>query len=321
MPENKELQNLAARDKKHESWLTLKAAYEEYQSSPRLSESMLAQQRSEDCVADSGSVFEAQQRAFERYIEARMDFLGCWVDQADKPSIDRGSPATMPVSQSDKKRRLGAVGAPFANGLPILQILPLLLLCVTAIPAILQQRHTRELQAALHDLQARIDRAREAVPPGRQATDAKPVPGLSAIREGKRATSPAATIRRRPAVATQIRQGKLSRTGQKKPVQATGIQKAQAGTRRERFGAPTYYPFTLSPSRQFKRLGPIRVTVSAIDPRRESVKLSFVSDFGRLDLQQLKPNQPVWIPLGNRQRPLEFVVDRIGWTSLEGHLG
>ena len=282
---------------------------------------MIAEQESEDSVTISRRVFDAQQRAFEQYIEARMDFLGCWVDQVNKPSIDQSSPAAMLVSQSDKTRRLGVNWAPLASRMLILRILPFVLLCMMAISEILQQRHMRELQAALHDLQARLDQAREALPSRGQVTDAKRILEQSAIREGTSAISPAGTAHRQPAVATQIRQSQPPRTGQKKAVQVTRIQKAKAGTQSERLGTSTYYPFTLSPSHQFKRVGPIRVTVSAIDPKRGSVKLSIVSDFGRLDLQQLKPNQPVWIPLGNHQRPLEFVVDRIDGTSLEGHLG
>ena len=326
MPATKEFQELAERDRKHKSWLALKGAYEKYQACSRLRDSIIAEQQSEDSVAPSERAFEAHHWAFEEYIEARMDFLGCWIDQANKPSIDHNptdhSPtAAMLASQPDHTRRLGVDWAPFTNHMVLRRILPLVLLCAMAISGILQQRRTHELQSAFHDLQVRLDQNRPALLSRAQVTDARRVSEPSANHEDARATSSAATTHRQEVVATQIRQGPVSRTRAKKSVQVTGIRKAQAGTDWEGFRTTTYFPFTLSPSRQFKRVGPIRVTVSAIDPKRESVKLSIVSDFGRLDLQQLKPNQPVWIPLGNRQRPLQFVVDRIGWTSLEGHLG
>jgi hypothetical protein len=322
MPENKDLQELADRVKKHESWLALKAAYQKYEASSRLWDSTIAQQQSEDSVPASERVFEAHQRIFEQYIEARMDFLGCWIDQANKPSMNHNSTATMLGSPPHKIQSLGVGWAPLANHMLTRRILPLILLCATAISGILQQRRTHELQSALHDLQVRLDQTRKALPSGDQVTDAKRVLEASPTLESARAIAPAAaTTQRRPAVANRIRQNRPARTARKKAVQVTGMQKAPAATHGEGFRTSTYYPFRLSPSRQSKRLGPIRVTVSAIDPKRKSVRLSIVSDFGRLDLLQLRPNQPVWIPLGNRQKPLEFVVDRIGGTSLEGHLG
>jgi hypothetical protein len=321
MSENKELQELADRERKHKSWLALKTAHERYQALCRLRDSMTGQEQSEDSVADSEKVSEAHRRAFEQYIEARMDFLGCWIDHANKPSMNHNSAATMPASQPHRTQPLGVDRAPFANHMVIRRILPLMLLCVAAIFGILQQRHTHELQLALHDLQVRLDQTRKALLPEGQVGDAKRVLEPSATPEVARPISPAATIYRQPAVATRVRQSRPSPALQKKTVHVTVILRAQAATHREGFGTPRYVAFTLSPSRQSKRVGPIRVTVSAIDPKRKSVRLSIVSDFGRLDLPQLKPNQPVWIPLGNRQKPLEFVVDRIGGTSLKGHLG
>jgi hypothetical protein len=309
MFENEHFQQVD-RDEKHESWLALKAAYENYQISFRLLESMIAQQ-SEDSVAVSGRMIEVQQRAFEQYIEARMNFMECCVDETKEASIRpafaaRDTATTRLAAQPGKTVHFGVDWAPFANRMLILRILPLVLLCVTSISVILQQKHTSELQATLHDLQGRLEQVR-----GAAASAGEALPPGGPVMNAKTAVQPP------PAADNPVPSGQSSPGSEKKVVPTT---KVQAPTLRD-FGMPLFYPFTLPASHQFQRVGPIRVSIAAIDPKRAFVKLSVVTDFSRLDLPQLRANQPVWIPMGHYQKPVEFVIDRIGATSLEGHLG
>jgi hypothetical protein len=306
MRENEQFQELPERDRKHESWLALKAAYEKYQICFQLMDSMVRQQPEGSMAATE---FELQERAFE-YVEARMDFLECCVDQATAPNMDRGPAVAILASQPDTTKRIGFGWALSANRMAILCILPLVLLCAMAISVIIEKRDARQLQAAFHDLQTKLDHAREALPSAGQVRSASP--------EGPKAASSPAD--RKSEIASEIREGQPSRTREKKDVPVTGGSRAPAGAQREPSGTLAYYPFTLSPSRHPSRIGPVIVTVSAIGPKRESVKLSIASDVGRMDLPHLKPNQPVSIPFGNRRRRLQFVVDRIGRSSIKGHL-
>jgi hypothetical protein len=307
MDENKDFEHLDDREKTHEYWLAMKTAYEKYQISFELLHSTIVQQQYEDAVTVSRE-FEVQQRAFQQYIEARMAWLESYVDETKAPPMDHTLPAATPVWQEDKTQSFFVDWFPSAKGALILQIVPLVLLCVTAVSVILQQRHTRELQAAVYDLQAKLDQAQAVLPAWGWMPDAP-----------KSALGSSATGQQQPSAA-QSGPDQPAQTGQGKSVPASGMQQAQAGVQSQRSATTGYYQFALSSSHPFKRIGPIQVALGAIDTKRKSAKLSIVSDFGRIDLKQLKPNQPVWIPLGNRGS-LVFAIDRISATTLAGHLG
>jgi hypothetical protein len=306
MPERNERPELA-HARKHEYWLQLKTAYEKYQISSISLASPIARQTSGGSEGAAAEEPETQQRAFEQYIEARLDFLECCFDQSNAPLVNRGpqahSPFREPEMTSEGTRFLSVDWAPFAGRMLLLRVLPFALLCVTAFSVILQQRHTRELEAVLETLQARIGQPLESQPPAQQARDARHGISPSVIHQDGHPLPPAQAAHKRPAVAPQVHPSQPSRTAQ--PTS----------------GWPVYYEFALSPSRQFKQVGPVKVTVAAIDPKRKSARLSITSDLGTLQLQQLKQNQPVWIPIGNREKPIEFVVDQIDRTGLKGHLG
>ena len=78
--------------------------------------------------------------------------------------------------------------------------------------------------------------------------------------------------------------------------------------------------FSLSRSSQFKRVGPIKVSLKSVDMQRNSVDVSIVSESGKVKVQHLRLNQPVWIKRSYRGQPMELVVDRITANGVSGHL-
>jgi hypothetical protein len=80
------------------------------------------------------------------------------------------------------------------------------------------------------------------------------------------------------------------------------------------------YRFSLVPSHQFKRVGPIEVSLRSVDARQNRVSLSIQSESARLNLQHVRLNQPVRIDAGERGQHLELVIDRISGDGVSGHL-
>jgi hypothetical protein len=88
----------------------------------------------------------------------------------------------------------------------------------------------------------------------------------------------------------------------------------------EKRASPGYRQFSLVRSRQFSRIGPIEVSLVSVDEGRNSVSLSILSGSGNLHFSHVKPNQPVWIPTGDRRKGLELIVDRIAKDGVAGRL-
>jgi hypothetical protein len=80
------------------------------------------------------------------------------------------------------------------------------------------------------------------------------------------------------------------------------------------------YRFSLAPSRQFKRVGPIEVSLRSVDARQNRISLSILSDSARLNFQHVRLNQPVRIGGADHGQRMELVIDRISADGVYGHL-
>jgi hypothetical protein len=288
------------RANQRECWAALKAAYEEYKIASAILDSRIGLEESEGPDAGVGEQFRAQQLAFERYMEARMAYLDTCVDKATARATLSNSLAVIPVQHTNSEQPPPIAWPPFAMVAPVLRGLLVALLCVTAFSAVLQQRRTHDLQAAFNELQVRFDQVNESLAARGQVLNASRVldPSTRCPTQGH-----LAPVQRHPSGALQAK---------------SGLPPAQAGTPRKSHGKPGHYQFALSPSHQFQRIGPIRVTLIAMDRKRQSADLSISSDADKFAIRRLKPGQLVRIPL--RSKALEVVVDRIGPTGLVGHL-
>ena len=85
-------------------------------------------------------------------------------------------------------------------------------------------------------------------------------------------------------------------------------------------GARTYYSFSLEPSSQFQRVGPIQILLRSLDVQRSYVSLSIMSGPVKVEVQRLRLSHPLWIGDAQRQQPLELVADRIGGKRLYGRV-
>jgi hypothetical protein len=58
------------------------------------------------------------------------------------------------------------------------------------------------------------------------------------------------------------------------------------------------------------------VLLRSADPQRSYVNLSLMSGPVKLEAQRLRLSQPLWIGDGQRQQPLELIVDRIAGNRI-----
>jgi hypothetical protein len=314
---------LAERNGGHDRWLAMQSAYAEYR---RASDALECTRQSADDSSTTERlrlvVLEGQQRvAFERYLEARMEFLEFRFDESNPPG---DSLAALPPREKENFG-IGSCLA-FANRRPVLPILAVLLLCTTAFSLMREQKHVRDLETSRDELKAALDRTREGLRQLEEKVNASQPAQHLAIqpvdhgsRSGERRLLPTSTPNAPGRKSAGEGQGKRqpSLHAQK---QVAANHNPQPDGKPQSAGARNYYNFSLAPSRQFKRIGPIEVAIRSVDAHGKSVSLFIVSDPIKLDVPHLGVNQPVWISRGLRKQPLEFVVDRIAGNRLDGHL-
>jgi hypothetical protein len=240
------------------------------------------------------TLLEARGLAFERYMEARMEFLELRMDRCNPPAISPSNDETRSV--------IDAWFVPYRRFLPI-ALAGMLGIAVFALAV--ERRQVHDLEAARDELRVSLDQTRA----GLQALAKKPdVPGdAKSPVLGQTERTPAV-----PAVAPQ--------PAQRKPPSTPHWRRVSGRERSQKPGAHRYQSFSLARSRQFKRVGPIELSLRSVDVERNSVSLSIVSDTGKVNMEHLKPNQPIWVKAGQRGRQLELVVDRIAKNGLYGHL-
>jgi len=295
----------------HERWLVMQSAYAEYQRASEACGSTV--QFADDSIPSARirlTMLDGKQRAFERYLEARMEFLEFQFDGSKLP----------PAAPSERDTEASKVSSwsVFANYMPVLQMLGVILLCTTAFSLVREQKHLRDLEAIRSQRWATLSQPRDGVALYGHRLDIGLAPQQAAIRDvGQTPLGPAL---RKPTTTPQATARRGQPAQRVQPKQAGAKPEPAKKTQSRRIGTPNYYRFSLSPSRRFELVGPIKVSLLPVDSRRKSVGLSIHSNSMQMDVTHLQLNQPMWINVGYSEQPLELVVDRIDGNRLDGHL-
>jgi hypothetical protein len=270
------------REQGHNRWLAMQSAYAEYIRATEALEDFRKFPESFNLEPGADPV-EAKRDAFERYLEARIEFLELRFDEISQ----RGSrPAKQPLHDTV----YSAIGARIGT---LKWLLPVVAIGILTFALVREQKHVRQLETARDEAQAALMKTGEGLQLLVKKLDARLPPERSPIHQINGTVQPL-----RPAVQRRI---------------APRTTSPATGGRR-------YYSFSLSRSPQFKQIGPIEVSLRSVDVRRNSVSVTIVSASGKLDVQGLTLNQPLRIINDSRGQPLEFVVDRIAPNGVSGHL-
>jgi hypothetical protein len=83
-------------------------------------------------------------------------------------------------------------------------------------------------------------------------------------------------------------------------------------------GERNYFEFQLDKSKQFRRVGPVSVSLRKANVKRKSFNLAMMIEDNQLEKKNVNLYEPVWINLAGDQ--LELVVNQIDKDRIQGYL-
>ncbi len=85
-------------------------------------------------------------------------------------------------------------------------------------------------------------------------------------------------------------------------------------------GERNYYEFTLDKSKQFRRVGPLSVSLRKANVKRKSYDITMLVDDNQLQKKSFNLFEPVWISFADRPQLLELVVNKIDKDHIQGYI-
>ena len=85
-------------------------------------------------------------------------------------------------------------------------------------------------------------------------------------------------------------------------------------------GERNYYEFTLNKSKEFRRVGPLSLSVRKVDTNRKSYDLAMFVDDNQLQKKSVNLFEPVWIDLQDQSQPVQLVVNQISKDQIQGYI-
>lgn len=85
-------------------------------------------------------------------------------------------------------------------------------------------------------------------------------------------------------------------------------------------GERNYYEFEADKSKQFQKVGPIRVSLRKVDVKHKKYDLVVMVDDFEIQKKGVNLFEPVWITGLDRPQPLELVVNRVHKDQIAGYL-
>jgi septal ring factor EnvC (AmiA/AmiB activator) len=85
-------------------------------------------------------------------------------------------------------------------------------------------------------------------------------------------------------------------------------------------GERNYYEFTLNKSKEFRRVGPLSLSVRKVDTKRKSYDLAMFVDDNQLQKKSVNLFEPVWINLQDQSQPVQLVVNQISKDQIQGYI-
>jgi len=88
----------------------------------------------------------------------------------------------------------------------------------------------------------------------------------------------------------------------------------------QRRGERNYYEFQLTKSKEFRRVGPLSLSLRKVNTKRKSYDLAMFIDDNQMQKKSVNLYEPVWINLEDRPQPVELVVNQIGKDQIQGYI-
>ncbi len=213
-------------------------------------------------------------------------------------------------------RRIALKGAGWTLGRykPILQMLALALLCTTATSLVQEQKRVRGLETASDELRETLKQTRGEVQLLNRRFDAQESLQHSTSPRTEQTQGVPAGSQAPRRIGSKGRPISRVPKSQHPALQKRGPETPGPDT------TPRTYRFSLSPSSQFRSVGPLKVLLRSINRSRSSVSLSATSNKTAITVQSLQLKQPIEMDIGNRQEGVELVIDQIRGNLVNGHV-
>jgi len=88
----------------------------------------------------------------------------------------------------------------------------------------------------------------------------------------------------------------------------------------QRRGERNYYEFQLIKSKEFKRIGPLSLSLRKVNTKRKSYDLALFVDDNQMQKKSINLFEPIWINLDDRPQPVQLVVNQIGKDQIQGYI-
>lgn len=85
-------------------------------------------------------------------------------------------------------------------------------------------------------------------------------------------------------------------------------------------GERNYYEFQLNKSKEFKRIGPLSLSLRKVNTKRKSYDLALFVDDNQMQKKSINLFEPIWINLDDRPQPVQLVVNQIGKDQIQGYI-
>jgi outer membrane murein-binding lipoprotein Lpp len=85
-------------------------------------------------------------------------------------------------------------------------------------------------------------------------------------------------------------------------------------------GERNYYEFQLTKSKEFKRVGPLSLSLRKANTKRKSYDLALFVDDNQMQKKSINLFEPIWINLDDRPQPVQLVVNQISKDQIQGYI-
>jgi len=85
-------------------------------------------------------------------------------------------------------------------------------------------------------------------------------------------------------------------------------------------GERNYYEFDLNKSKEFERVGPLRLSLRKADTKHKRFDVNMLVDDNQLQKKGVNLYETIWINAGDRPQPMELVVNQIRKDHIQGYL-
>ncbi|MCU1335697.1 MAG: hypothetical protein JWO19_1278 [Bryobacterales bacterium] len=85
-------------------------------------------------------------------------------------------------------------------------------------------------------------------------------------------------------------------------------------------GERNYYEFELNKSKQFQRVGPLRLSLRKADIKHKRFDVNMLVDDNQLQKKGVNLFETIWINNGDHPQPMELVVNQITKDHIQGYL-